>query len=96
MSRDMNCSPDFIKDQQVGSFASFVRGETPAAISMHFPLDPLSKFSTMAVAERKTVLARNRAIYANPIVSESKDAKNEKPEAEVENRRSNDRRDPDA
>jgi hypothetical protein len=96
MSRDMNCTPDFIRDQQVGSFASFVRGETPVAISMQFPLDPLSKFGAMTLAERKTVLARNRAIYANPIVSESQNAKKEMPEADLKNSWSNDRRDPDA
>lgn len=65
MARDMNTIPDFIRDQNVGSFACFMRGETPTAISLHFPLDALSRFERMTPAERTIVRDRNRATYAS-------------------------------
>jgi hypothetical protein len=65
MARDMNCTPDFIRDQPIGSFATFMRGETPSAISMRFPLNALSKFDRMTDAELSTVRRRNRELYAN-------------------------------
>lgn len=70
MARDMNAIPDFIRDQPIGSFATFVRGETPQAISMCFPLNALARFERMTIAERKIVRQRNREIYANPVDAE--------------------------
>jgi hypothetical protein len=67
MARDMNTVPDFIRDQKIGSFAVFVRDETPTAISMHFPLDALSRFAPMSAAERATVRQRNREKYAGGV-----------------------------
>lgn len=64
MARDMNTTPDFIRDQTTGSFATFVRGVTPSAISMHFPLDALSRFERMTEDERAIVREHNRARYA--------------------------------
>ena len=65
MARDMNTVPDFIRDQKIGSFATFVRGETPSAISMHFPLNALSRFERMTAEERAIVRKRNRDAYSN-------------------------------
>lgn len=45
MARDMNTIPDFIRDQKPWSFAVFVRGITPSAISMHFPFRPLARLN---------------------------------------------------
>jgi hypothetical protein len=67
MARDMNTTPDFIRDQNVGSFATFVRGVTPHAISMRFPQNALSRFARMTEAERMIVRQRNRQAYANPV-----------------------------
>jgi hypothetical protein len=70
MARDMNTVPDFIRDQKIGSFATFVRGETPSAISMHFPLNALSRFERMTETERAIVRQRNREAYSNHIDAE--------------------------
>ena len=72
MARDMNCTPDFIRDQPIGSFATFIRGATRSAISMHFPLDALARFERMTDWERQSVRQRNRELYANPISDESR------------------------
>ena len=66
MARDMNTTPDFIRDQPIGSFACFMRGATSQAIGMRFPFNALSKFETMTPAERAIVRQRNRDLYANP------------------------------
>lgn len=71
MARDMNAVPDFIRDQKLGAFATFVRGETPKAISMRFPLNALARFERMTAEERETVRRRNRELYANPIAPQS-------------------------
>jgi hypothetical protein len=65
MARDMNTVPDFIRDQKVGAFATLVRGETPHAISMRFPLNPLARFPRMSAGQWTFVRDRNRALYAN-------------------------------
>src|SRR5262249_7940985 len=70
MARDMNCTPDFIRNQPIGSFATFIRGATASAISMHFPLETLRRFERMGDEERNLVRQRNREIYANPISDE--------------------------
>jgi hypothetical protein len=70
MARDMNCTPDFIRNQPIGSFATFIRGATPSAISMHFPLEALRRFERMPEAERDVVRQRNRELYANPLSDE--------------------------
>lgn len=67
MARDMNTVPDFIRDQPLGSFATFIRGETPSAISMRFPFNTLSRLPRMSDDEWRIVRDRNRALYANPI-----------------------------
>lgn len=67
MARDMSTVPDFIRDQKTGSFATFVRGHTPAAISMHFPLNALSRFERMTAEERAIVRRRNRDAYSNGV-----------------------------
>jgi hypothetical protein len=67
MARDMNTTPDFIRDENIGSFATFVRGVTPHAISMRFPQNALSRFARMTEAERTIVQQRNRQAYANPV-----------------------------
>jgi hypothetical protein len=72
MARDMNTVPDFIRDQEVGSFACFLRGETPSAISLHFPFNALSRLEKMTASERAIVRDRNRAAYANPIDAQPK------------------------
>jgi hypothetical protein len=46
MARDMNTVPDFIRDQNIGSFATFIQDKTPQAISMHFPLNALISVRT--------------------------------------------------
>ena len=65
MARDMNTVPDFIRDQKIGSFATFVRGETSSAISMHFPLNALSRFERMTEGERSVLRRRNREAHSN-------------------------------
>jgi hypothetical protein len=68
MARDMNTVPDFIRDQSVGSFAVFIRDATPAgAISMHFPVTPLSRFTHMRADEFTIVRDRNRDLYARHV-----------------------------
>jgi len=67
MARDMNTAPDFIRDQKVGSFATFVRDATPQAISMRFSMNALSRFAPMTDAERAIVRTRNRDMYATTV-----------------------------
>ncbi len=67
MARDMNTVPDFIRDQTVGSFAVFIRDPIPTALSMHFPADPLSRFTHMRADEHAIVRDRNRELYARHI-----------------------------
>lgn len=71
MAHDMNTTPDFIRDQKTGSFAVFVRGETPSAISMKFPLNALARFAKMTREERATVRERNRHRYAGRAETEA-------------------------
>ena len=95
MARDMNTVPDFIRDQKAHAFACFMRGETPAAISIHFPVNSLTRFSKMTLAERSLVRDRNRMAYANPIGSSDSSPESATDEAaDPGSRRS--RRDPDA
>ena len=67
MARDMNTVPDFIRDQKRGAFAVFMRGITPNAVAMQFPLDALSRFERMSARDLDIVRARNREQYANPL-----------------------------
>lgn len=97
MARDMNTTPDFIRDQPIGSFAVFVRGQTPSAISMHFPADALSRFETMSPHEQAIVRDRNRTTYANPLIAEFRAAAAaEAPAAKGAPPPKRPRRDPDA
>lgn len=96
MARDMNTTPDFIRDQTVGAFACFMRGETPAAISTRFPLNSLKRFGTMTPAERSQVRDRNRAAYANPLVDPSDPLQNGPPSDDAPSGGKQPRRDPDA
>ena len=93
MARDMNTVPDFIRDQKIGSFATFVRGEPQSAISMHFPLNILSRFECMTETERTIVRKRNRDAKSNPLEPTTE------PSLKSDDSRSNDneknRRDPD-
>ncbi len=96
MARDMNTIPDFIRDQKIGSFATFVRGETPQAISMRFPLNALSRFQPMTETERTIVRRRNRETYASPIEPKS-DRQDERSQGSAETASpKSKRRDPDA
>ena len=95
MARDMNTTPDFIRDQTVGAFACFMRGETRTAISTRFPLNALKQFGIMTPAERSQVRDRNRMAYANPVgTSESSSQSTADHADDSETRRT--RRDPDA
>lgn len=94
MARDMSTVPDFIRDQKTGSFAVFVRGETPSAISMHFPLNALSRFERMTQAERAIVRQRNRDAYANPLGQQTERA-HESTRSHETGSSSQRRRDPD-
>lgn len=95
MARDMNTTPDFIRDQTVGAFACFMRGETRAAISTRFPLNALKRFGMMTRAERNQVRDRNRMAYANPIGTSEPPSQSAADHADdTEARRT--RRDPDA
>lgn len=95
MARDMNTTPDFIRDQTVGAFACFMRGETRAAISTRFPLNALKQFGIMNQGERNQVRDRNRMAYANPVgTSESPSQSAADHADDPEARRT--RRDPDA
>ena len=67
MARDMNTVPDFIRDQTVGSFAVFIRDPIPTSLSMHFPANPLSRFTHMRADEQAIVRDRNRELYARHI-----------------------------
>ena len=96
MARDMNTVPDFIRDQKVGSFASFLRDETPSAISMRFPLGALSKFETMTNSEQTIVRDRNRATYANPVGTPPPGEPDVPPEPEDKQPPRRNRRDADA
>jgi Type IV secretion-system coupling protein DNA-binding domain len=101
MARDMNTVPDFIRDQRRGSFAVFIRGETPNAVSMHFPLAALSRFEAMSAAELETVLNRNRAQYANPLDGASQSERSTRDSSENSTQQNpsknqGEKRDPDA
>ena len=65
MARDMNTIPDFIRDQKVGSFATYMRDQTPSAISLHFPFNPLRAYSPMSNGDWFSVRDRNRSAYAS-------------------------------
>jgi len=67
MARDMNTTPDFIRDQTVGSFAVFIRDPTPTTLSMRFPKKPLARFAHMRADEERIVRDRNRELYARPV-----------------------------
>ena len=95
MARDMNTTPDFIRDQNIGSFATFVRGVTPHAISMRFPQNALSRFARMTEAERTIVRQRNREAYANPVREKSERQCNRSQRTQEAPSKSK-RRDPDA
>ncbi len=95
MARDMNTVPNFIRDQKTGSFATFVRGQTPQAISMHFPLNALSRFERMTDAERTIVRQRNRETYASRIDSEPDSASSPEPGSPDKGSSKRRRRDPD-
>lgn len=71
MARDMNTVPDFIRDQTVGSFAVFIRDPIPTALSMHFPANPLSRFTHMRADEQAIVRDRNRKEYARHVPASS-------------------------
>lgn len=96
MARDMNTVPDFIRDQKIGSFAVFVRGETSSAISMYFPLRPLSRFERMTQAERTFVKERNRQAYANPVDAQSARTQDESAQQTATGSFRQQPRDPDA
>jgi hypothetical protein len=96
MARDMSTVPDFIRDQKTGAFAVFVRGETPSAISMHFPLNALSRFKTMTAEERRIVRQRNRDAYANPLGQQSARAHESARSNGTASSQQHHRRDPDA
>jgi hypothetical protein len=94
MARDMNTVPDFIRDQKTGSFATFVRGETPSAISMRFPLNALSRFERMTAEERTIVRQRNRDAYSNCVeLATEPSTESQDPRSKRNEKR---RRDPDA
>jgi hypothetical protein len=97
MARDMLTTPDFIHDQTVGSFAVFIRDATPAgAISMHFPAEPLSRFTHMRADEQAIVRDRSREMYARHVpFSETPDKSPEKPAAPPPSAGGSRRHDPD-
>ena len=97
LARDMNCTPDFIRDQPVGSFATYLRGVTPNAIAMKFPLSALSQFERMTAVERQQVQDRNRQLYANPVAAtHARHKTSDRSQAEEQPKPSSGRRDPDA
>jgi hypothetical protein len=96
MARDMNTVSDFIRDQKTGSFAVFVRGETPSAISMHFPLHALARFERMTDEERAFVRDQNRATYAGHGDAEPPRARDHDPQTDAAGPVRKRRRDPDA
>jgi hypothetical protein len=67
MARDMNTTPDFIRDQEVGSFAVFIRDPTPTVLAMRFPVNPLARFAHMRADEQDIVRDRNRDLYARHV-----------------------------
>lgn len=96
MARDMNSTPDFIRDLPDWSFACFMRGETRAAISIRFPPNALKRFGVMTPAERCLVRDRNRTAYANPIGSSDASPRSESSDEAANPRSQRSRRDPDA
>ena len=94
MARNMNTIPNFIRDQPVGSFATYMRNVTPTAISMRFPFNPLKRFDNMTKAEWLDVLNRNRAAYANPVNENESPAENGDQKKD-DSHRSRSRRNPD-
>lgn len=94
MARDMNTVPDFIRDQDAGSFACFMRGVTQSAISLRFPQHALARFGSMTTEERDLVRNRNRATYATRISEDPPDQPDSSDQPEKGGRRP--RRDPDA
>jgi hypothetical protein len=64
MARDMNTTPDFIRDQSIGSFAVFIRNPVATTLSMRFPKDALARFPYMRADEEQLVRDRIREQYA--------------------------------
>ncbi len=65
IARDMNTVPDFIRNQKIGSLAVFVRSEKPSAITMHFPLNALSRFKRMTAHKKCINCSALPNVYAN-------------------------------
>ncbi|WP_417519749.1 type IV secretory system conjugative DNA transfer family protein [Minwuia sp.] len=60
----LHCDPALIETRPRGSFAAFVRGETPNAVPLSFPFGALEDRATMPPEARQSLQARMRARYA--------------------------------
>ncbi len=67
LAPDMRCSPEFIAAQastrEASTFAAYVRGVTPAALSLSIPRGTLERMPTMSEAAYAQMRAANRARY---------------------------------
>jgi len=66
LSRIFRCEPEFIAQKNRGTFACFVRRQTPQAVEVHVPPDALETMPRMTDAEYAVIQAQMRARYAAP------------------------------
>ena len=58
------CEPRLIETQGKGSFAAHIRGVTPSALPLRFPMGHLERRPRMTKSERAALQDRMRALYA--------------------------------
>ncbi|WP_035648677.1 type IV secretory system conjugative DNA transfer family protein [Bradyrhizobium sp. ORS 285] len=61
MAKEMRCDASFILSQPRGSFATYIGGYTPRALSTSYPGGIIENIDTMSDAEYAQLVARNRA-----------------------------------
>ena len=59
----LDTTPEFIKAQQLGQFACFVRDTTPSAVSLQVPFVDLTRYPTMTDEEFSQIVLRTRMNY---------------------------------
>lgn len=66
VARELRCTPSFIQQQPTGSWAAFVKNQTPHAISVKVPFGTMEKQDSMSHQERRSLQETMRGRYAVP------------------------------
>ncbi len=69
LARDMRTTPDFVHARRKGTFAAFVRNQTPSAVSLEAPFGRLEGMEQMMGSDWKDVQKAVRQRYAQPRTS---------------------------